>query len=323
MSFRDEIVRRLDSIDVAQPRVHRAAAEDALADYLRTVGIAPVEAVWHERPRPAGASNVLRARHRRYEQLRRRFLPEQRPSEPGPAGTLAHLDEQAFWNGLTRRRHDPHLSWGDRPWRLARGACLLSRSLLVAARQAGSRDSRRERAWLALADAAAEGLFAFWVREGVALLVSRPRLRVEEGRLHAWDGGPALTWGDGTRQYFWRGLDVGERVGRRADRLELRDIRNRRNVEVRRVLIERYGWERYLHDSGAALVSRDAFGSLWRARAFEPGALVEVENSTPEPDGSRKRYFLRVPPEMRSPREAVAWTFGIERPDAYAPVAES
>ena len=32
-------------------------------------------------------------------------------------------------------------------------------------------------------------------------------------------------------------------------------------------------------------------------------------NSTPEPDGTRRTYFLRVPPQMRTAREAVAWTF--------------
>ena len=39
--------------------------------------------------------------------------------------------------------------------------------------------------------------------------------------------------------------------------------------------------------------------------------MVEVRNSTPEPDGSRKTYFLRVPPTVRTAREAVAWTFGL------------
>ena len=39
--------------------------------------------------------------------------------------------------------------------------------------------------------------------------------------------------------------------------------------------------------------------------------MVEVVNSTPEPDGSRKTYFLRVPPTIGTAREAVAWTFGL------------
>jgi hypothetical protein len=36
-----------------------------------------------------------------------------------------------------------------------------------------------------------------------------------------------------------------------------------------------------------------------------------VINGTPEPDGTLKHYFLQVPANMRSPREAVAWTYGL------------
>ena len=50
--------------------------------------------------------------------------------------------------------------------------------------------------------------------------------------------------------------------------------------------------------------------------------MVEVVNSTPEPDGSWKTYFLRVPPQMRSCQEAVAWTFNCS-PDEYAVAVET
>jgi len=50
--------------------------------------------------------------------------------------------------------------------------------------------------------------------------------------------------------------------------------------------------------------------------------MVEVHNSTPEPDGTRKTYYLRVPPTTRTAREAVAWTFGMSgteyRPEKQA-----
>jgi hypothetical protein len=39
--------------------------------------------------------------------------------------------------------------------------------------------------------------------------------------------------------------------------------------------------------------------------------MLEVVNSTPEPDDSFKDYFLRVPPNARTAREAVAWTFDV------------
>ena len=39
--------------------------------------------------------------------------------------------------------------------------------------------------------------------------------------------------------------------------------------------------------------------------------LFRSQNSTPDPDGTRQTYFLRVPPNLRTAREAVAWTFGL------------
>jgi hypothetical protein len=72
-------------------------------------------------------------------------------------------------------------------------------------------------------------------------------------------------------------------------------------------------------------VAKDNTGRLWRIDLplpDEPLHIVEVENATKEPDGSRKRYFLRVPPDMRKPRQAVAWTFGIN-PGEYAPDEET
>ena len=89
-------------------------------------------------------------------------------------------------------------------------------------------------------------------------------------------------------------------------------------------MIERYGQARYLQDSGAKLVAEDEFGSLYRKEIpnDEPLVMVRVKNSTPEPDGSEKIYFLRVPPSVRTPHEAVAWSFGLN-PTAYLPLIQT
>lgn len=55
----------------------------------------------------------------------------------------------------------------------------------------------------------------------------------------------------------------------------------------------------------------------------EAVSVVEVVNATPEFDGSYRHNFLRVSPWAGSAREAVAWTFGLESADEYAPVEES
>lgn len=50
--------------------------------------------------------------------------------------------------------------------------------------------------------------------------------------------------------------------------------------------------------------------------------MVKVVNSTPEPDGQFKDYFLRVPPQMRRAKEAVAWTFN-KTETKYQPAMET
>jgi hypothetical protein len=81
-------------------------------------------------------------------------------------------------------------------------------------------------------------------------------------------------------------------------------------------MIERFGGvERYLADARPTLVHEDATGRLWHRRTGLWGArvtaLVEVRNATPEPDGTFKTYLLTVPGDIRTAREAVAWTFGM------------
>lgn len=44
----------------------------------------------------------------------------------------------------------------------------------------------------------------------------------------------------------------------------------------------------------------------------EDTVFVEVINGTVEADGKRKHYYLRVPPNMKTARQAVAWTYGLE-----------
>ena len=50
--------------------------------------------------------------------------------------------------------------------------------------------------------------------------------------------------------------------------------------------------------------------------------MVKVINSTPEPDGSYKNYFLRVPPTCQTAEEGVSWTFGFSS-DNYQPNIET
>ncbi|MFE9096906.1 DUF6745 domain-containing protein [Streptomyces sp. NPDC007264] len=165
----------------------------------------------------------------------------------------------------------------------------------------------------------------WWPFEKAAVVCERPVAlhRDEAGRLDHGDG-PALAFPDGFALYAWRGMPVPRAFLETLPTLTPEHIRAEENAELRRVMLEYYGYDRYLSDSGARPLHRDGTGILWSIElpGDEPVVMVEVLNSTPEPDGTHRTYWLRVPPTTREAREGVAWTFGL-RPEAYAPVRET
>jgi hypothetical protein len=144
-----------------------------------------------------------------------------------------------------------------------------------------------------------------------------------EGRPHA-DDGPALAWADGTNIHAWHGRLIPPDVFDPARPVTRSRIDHEADPDRRWVLIERYGLGRYLLEAGATEVEHDDCGQLYRLaqRWSEPILAVRVVNRTPEPDGSLRDFWLRVPPTMTTAREAVAWTFN-QPVEAYDPVAES
>jgi hypothetical protein len=76
--------------------------------------------------------------------------------------------------------------------------------------------------------------------------------------------------------------------------------------------------------SGERLDHDEHYGTLWRRNIpdDEPIVMIEVVNRTREPDGSFKRYWLRVWPTTQTAREAVAWTFNMPA-EQYSPERET
>ena len=123
--------------------------------------------------------------------------------------------------------------------------------------------------------------------------------------------------------YFWHGVLVPEFVVVRPDSITIRHIDDETNAEVRRVKLERFGGERLRNH--ATLRQQDDTGRLYELAVpgdDEPCVFVDVENSTPEPDGTFKRYCLMVPPTTRTCTEGVAWTFGLS-PAEYVLAAQT
>ncbi|MFF7337444.1 DUF6745 domain-containing protein [Streptomyces sp. NPDC008163] len=326
------------AVAAATGAADRAAAEDGVRLAYRGAGLAePEEFVWAGSPREAveavgkltgqGRSVRDEVRTRPWAEERRRVY-----DALGPAGW------SALWSAT-----------GAQLWETTAALAERIRAGVVADlagedTEAGSRVrlvlldavlGQHDAAWLAAFDGRGDrldGLAAvarnagwWWPYERVVVICERPEAlhRDEAGRLDRGDG-PALSYPDGFALYAWRGMPVPRDFLDELAALTPKRIRDEENAELRRVMLEYYGYDRYLTESGAEPVHRDETGILWRIALAgdEDVVMVEVVNSTPEPDGTHRTYWLRVPPRTRTAREGVAWTFGLDS-EVYEPLRQT
>lgn len=155
------------------------------------------------------------------------------------------------------------------------------------------------------------------------MICDRPKVLLvdDENRPHC-ETGPFCRWRDESALYSIHGVRVPKWVVEHPDRITPKAIDSEPNVEIRRIMIDRMGVAKYLAD--APVIHSDDFGTLYRKEQANDEAILmlKVINSTPEPDGEYKDYFLRVPPDMKTARQAVAWTFG-KKEHEYDPCVET
>ena len=122
----------------------------------------------------------------------------------------------------------------------------------------------------------------------------------------------------------WRGVRIDERVAFEPGSLSGAEILAQPNTEVRRVMMERVGYERFLNDVRAEVIDqdRDAGGErrLLRVELPEDEPFVAVQVACPS---TGRSYVLRVPPTIRTGQAASAWLAGFDDPARYQPAAEA
>ncbi|MFI5656000.1 DUF6745 domain-containing protein [Streptomyces anulatus] len=325
------------SVAAATGRADRAAAEAGVRRAYRTAGLAePDRIIWAASPRAAvetvekladaGRSVREEVRTRPWAEERRRMY-----DELGPAGW------SALWSATGAQLWETTAALAERI-RTGVVADLAPRPedegvvrLVLLDAVLGQHDA----AWLAAFDGRGDRLTGlaevarnagwWWPYEHAVVISERPDVlhRDEAGRLDHGEG-PALAYGDGFALHAWRGMPVPAAFLAELPSLTPERIRSEENAELRRVMLEYYGYDRYLAESGAEPVHRDETGILWRIAldGDEDVVMVEVVNSTPEPDGTYRTYWLRVPPATRTAKDGVAWTFGLDGA-AYAPVRQT
>ncbi len=181
------------------------------------------------------------------------------------------------------------------------------------------------------------------------IVTDRPNIlkKDSEHRPHC-DDGPSHQWRDGFSLWHIHGVRVTEQIVMKPDTLTMDQISSESNAEVRRIMVERYGYERYAKDAGVVVVdtcpddhpikglrtAKLGYTQVGEDRVY----ALDMLNSTPEPDGTTKRYIIPIDYDRydgeaaRNCHAAMASTWRVKGRETelyfknwreYAPAAES
>ncbi|MEG3896159.1 leucine-rich repeat domain-containing protein [Microcoleus sp. SVA1_B6] len=142
--------------------------------------------------------------------------------------------------------------------------------------------------------------------EKICLICDRPlHLRFDtENLLHA-EGESAIAFADGYSLYFHHGVKLPETYGKvHPDLWEAQWLLSEENAELRRLLIERIGYDRLCCELQAVVLD-----------SWQEYTLLKIDNADVEPIYLLKMtcpsmgfiHALRVPPDVESAKEAIRW----------------
>jgi len=162
------------------------------------------------------------------------------------------------------------------------------------------------------------GTKSIWHENGKLMLQCPYVWGQKHGRERKWDPeGKLLSY-----QIYVQGapLDNDTNDLIKSGRLTAQHILKMRNAAVRRICLEEFGYARFLSQLSPTVIDKQGEQELVRLdwhRDEEPIYLVKVKCPT-----TGAFYTLRVPTEVKSVKEAVAWTFNVPEKE-YQPQAES
>jgi hypothetical protein len=158
--------------------------------------------------------------------------------------------------------------------------------------------------------------------EGIGIIML-PRFLCDESlQLHS-EHSAAVAGESGWEEFWLHGVRVPGEVVLNPESISGEQILREQNVEVRRIMIERKGVERFLEESHPISVCMEGLGNssmtLYKFEVSEGEQFAAVRLTCPS---TKRSYLVRVPPDTLTPRAAVAWTFGLREQD-YQPFDET
>jgi hypothetical protein len=150
----------------------------------------------------------------------------------------------------------------------------------------------------------------WWPYRGICVVSDRPaEIHSRDGRRLHNETGPSVRFRGGWSIWAIDGALVDEQVVLRPETQSVRQIRLERNAEVKRIRIERFGWDRYLAEVGAVVIDR---------RCNDIEATRETLFRTPDRErilvcacpSTARVYALAVPQDVRTCERAQNWLSG-------------
>ena len=158
--------------------------------------------------------------------------------------------------------------------------------------------------------------------ENEAILIRKARLLTldDNGRLHN-EVQKCMEYRDGWGFYAWHGTRVPEYVITTPKELVTKELwLKEENQEIKRCLVEKVGYDKFLEWFKPATI--DTWVDYKLHHIFEQVDGEELRLLQMKDTSTERIYFLRVPPTVKTCREAVAWSFQLDA-DKYLPEQEA
>lgn len=166
----------------------------------------------------------------------------------------------------------------------------------------------------------------FWAYEDICFVSEKhTRCELNDQNVIHCDNAPAVEYADGMAIYAIDGVVVNEQIVMKPETITVEDIESEDNIEVRRIMIERFGIQKYLDATSAKIVDMDMIPvrtDIVDSPAM-PRALIEDAKGQKHfvgTDGSTERvYYMNVESEVTTCAEAhLSISGGIPEEDIIA-----
>jgi hypothetical protein len=140
----------------------------------------------------------------------------------------------------------------------------------------------------------------------------------------------ALPEGCAKTELRWRDVIVNQKIVFHPEQLTAKEVMEESNIELRRVMLDRMGYEAFFKEANAVELHRDIdaggmrrllrveFQDANRWQRDEPVVCLSVICPS-----TARHYIIRVPPNMQTCHQAAAWVAGFDDSDQYHPIRET